>query len=246
MLHCTTRGLRPCASNSCRQKVRAKNPRWSSRRSGSRTKAPFNFEAVKIKPSSFAVSAALRNLGFSHGLRNLIVPSQRCVQPASAEQILDVVNSFVTDAFEVFDAQADLLVGIEEFFCAPADVPFGLEFRQHSLYAAEIHSIAALVGACIAGKINFAVGHNLFHDSRDIANLIILFALAHVEGLVVHALARSMQRREESPGDIFDVDEGTPGRAIALEVNASRRDGPGNQIVNHQIEAKTRGNTVSR
>ena len=45
---CAMIGFKPCASNSCWQKARAKKPRESSRRSMSITNAPFSLVSVKI------------------------------------------------------------------------------------------------------------------------------------------------------------------------------------------------------
>src|SRR5258708_28889475 len=159
--------------------------------------------------------------------------------------MFDMVDALITDAFEIFDAETDLFVGVEKLLCAAAGIPLGLKFWQQGLNAAEINFVAALVWACIPSEIDLAIRHGLFDNPRDIADLVILVAATDVERLVVNALAGGVKNSDERPRNVFDMHERTPGSAIALEIDASRGDSPCYEVVNHQVEAQTRRDAVS-
>ena len=71
----------PCASNSCRQKLRAKKPLSSSRRSSSTTKAPLSLVSVKI--TDFHSAACGR--GSRAKRRRCRKSGARILRPSSAE-----------------------------------------------------------------------------------------------------------------------------------------------------------------
>jgi len=150
-----------------------------------------------------------------------------------------MVNALVTDAFEIFDVETNLLIGVEKLSRAAAGIPFRLKFRQQSLYATEINLVAALVRARVSSEIDLAVRHGPFDNPRDIANLIVFVGATDIERLVVNAFARGVNNGDEGSRNIFNVDERTPGSAVALQIDAPRGDGPGHEVVDYQVKAQT-------
>src|SRR5258708_14377013 len=113
--------------------------------------------------------------------------------------MFDMVDALITDAFEIFDAETDLFVGVEKLLCAAAGIPLGLKFWQQGLNAAEINFVAALVWACIPSEIDLAIRHGLFDNPLDVAYLIVFLAAAAIKRLVVNALARRKKNSTKRP-----------------------------------------------
>ncbi len=86
MLAWAMSGFSPCSANSRWQNARAKNPRLSSRRSTSRTKAPLSFVSLKIM------------LGR--------LPAQRLVHSSGGEQLLQVVDPLEARTLAVLERPA--------------------------------------------------------------------------------------------------------------------------------------------
>ena len=60
----------------------------------------------------------------------------------------------------------------------------------------------------------------------------------------MHRLAGRGEDGEERAADVLDVDDGSPGRAIALEEDLARGEGPGDEVVEHDVEAQPGGDPV--
>src|SRR5258708_6911538 len=116
-----------------------------------------------------------------------------------------MIDSLVACTFEVLDAQIHLFVSLVEFARATAGVPLRLKCRKDLRNAGEIRPVATLVRTRVRRKLNRATRDRFLHDFGKVADLVILFAAAHVERLIVNQLARSFERRQERAGDIFDV-----------------------------------------
>jgi hypothetical protein len=56
-----------------------------------------------------------------------------------------------------------------------------------------------------------------------------------------HHVARRGQDGDEGSRDVFDVDDRPPGRAVALEEHLAGGEGPGDEVVEDDVEAETRG-----
>src|SRR6476661_5916184 len=179
MLACAITGFRPCCSNSCWQKARAKNPRESSRRSMSMMNAPFNFVSVKIiwiTSLSFCPiwQAFFGPLRSEHARRRGRGPAQSRVQLLVAQQPANVINPRVARTLEIFQRKVDRAVGIVKFTNSLARVPLRLECRNQPADLAAIHPVAALVGPGSRSKLNLAVGHNFLHHVREFVNAVVL------------------------------------------------------------------------
>jgi hypothetical protein len=62
----------------------------------------------------------------------------------------------------------------------------------------------------------------------------------------MNLVGRRMQGRDEGPRDVFDVHDGTPWRAVALEANRAGRIRPGNEVIEHEVEPQARRKTIGR
>src|SRR5258708_7733254 len=133
-----------------------------------------------------------------------------------------MVDALVARAFEVLDAQVHLLVRLIQFARAAPGVPLRLKCRKRPGNAGEIRAVAALVRTRIRRKFNRAARDRFLHDLGQVADLVILFAPAHVEGLVVNQVARCFERRQKAAGDIFDMYDRPPRRSIVHIEDISR------------------------
>src|SRR5215469_2260050 len=224
-------GFRPWSRNSFWQNARAKKPRSSSRGSRSRMNAPVSFVSVKIMFSS-----ALQDC--------LSVPAQRTAQAASLDAGREVVDAPEARPLELLQGQTVPAIVVRHLLGAETCIPRGLELGQEPADLAEIDAVAPLVRSCVGGVVDPAAGHDLFDDLGQLPDAAVVVVDAHIEGLVVHDVSRRVERRDEGPRDVFDVDNGAPRRAVAHE-----KDDPGghperHQVVHHQVEAHAWGGPV--
>src|SRR6185436_20570918 len=73
---------------------------------------------------------------------------------------------------------------------------------------------------------------------------VVLIVAADVEGLPAHHVAWGGQDGDEGSRDVLDVDDRPPGRAVALEEDLAGGEGPGDEVVEHDVEAETGGDPV--
>src|SRR6266481_1779750 len=233
MFACAITGLRPCSANSFWQKARAKKPRSSSRRSRSRMKAPFSLVSVKIT----ILPGRSRRDRFGK-------PAQVGPEVSHAHQLLELVDAPVARPLEVLELEPQRLVGLVELPRALARVPLRLERRQQAADLGEIGAVVALVGPRTVGEGDLATRHGLLHDLGDLADPVVLIVAPDVERLRMDRLARRGEHRQEGAADVLDVDDGPPGRAVALEKHLARGEGPGDQVVEDDVETQTRRGAV--
>src|SRR4029077_16258649 len=98
---------------------------------------------------------------------------------------------------------------------------------------AEVGAIVSRVPSSIASKGDLAAGDGLLDDLGDLPDAVVLIAPADVECLRVDCLARRGENGEEGAADVLDVDDGPPGRPVALQEHLARGEGPGDQVVEH-------------
>jgi len=118
-----------------------------------------------------------------------------------------------------------------------------VQFRNQELTKMKENQI---VQAGVGRKFDLAVRNNLFHQLRDLANLIIFGRHADVECLIVNAIAIRFEDGNIGRGDILHVNDGTPGRAVALEINLACRKSPGRQIVDDEVKSNSRRQPIGR
>src|SRR5580658_2893701 len=229
ILHWTNSAGKPLVSNSCLQNARAKKPRSSSRFSKSMRKEPFRLNSRKITRKPLVGSETSRWL--EQGWRILVLPAQCRVQLAGSEKSLNVVDTLVARAFEIFHLEPNTLVRGIQFLGAAADVPLGTEPWKNFSDKAKIDAIAAFVGASIGGIFDLATRHGFLYDLSDIADSVVLLGPADIEGLVVNELLRSFQRRDKSSRDVFNVNYRAPRGAVTFHENPPRCKCPCDKIV---------------
>src|SRR5207237_9344572 len=105
-------------------------------------------------------------------------------------------------------------------------VPPRLERRDLAADLGEVGAVVAFVGPGILREGDLAARHRLLHDLGDLADPEVLVVAPDVERLPVHDLAGRGEDGEERAADVLDVDDGSPGRAIALEEDLARGEGP--------------------
>src|SRR5438105_4877397 len=229
MLTWAITGLRPCSANSFWQKARAKKPRSSSRGSRSRMKAPFSFVSVKITilpspPRRQEVVQQARSRRHRLGK-----PAQVGSEVSHLHQLLELVDAPEARPLEILELEPHRLVRFVELPGALAGVPLGLERGQLAADLGEIGAVVAFVRSGVLREGDLAARHRLLHDLGDLADPEVLVVAPDVEGLSVHRLAGRGEDGEERAADVLDVDDGSPGRAIALEEDLARGEGPGAQ-----------------
>src|SRR5204862_6270617 len=95
------------------------------------------------------------------------------------------------------------------------------------------------------GEVARAAGARLLADLADVPDPVVVGGAPDVEGLRPHRLGRRLEDSEEGAGDVLDVDDGTPGRPVALEEDFARSERPGDEVVEHDVEAEPGRNAVS-
>src|SRR6188508_2789190 len=121
----------PCSANSSSQKVRARKPRSSARRSISIRYAP----SSRVGRNCMARSAHHRD-------RRL--PAQVLAQPARLLQLADAVDAQVPGADELVEGQPVADVRLVELLDAAAHGPLRLELRQDAGDLRAVDLIGAL------------------------------------------------------------------------------------------------------
>src|SRR5690606_32270042 len=92
---------------------------------------------------------------------------------------------------------------------------------------------------------NSAVGYNIGHNLSDVTYPIVVGGLADVERLVEYCIYRGAESCHEGSGDVFDVHDRAPRRAVRLKQDFAPRYRPGDQIVQDDVEPHPRREPVS-
>src|SRR6185312_712154 len=179
----------------------------------------------------------LSSARMSSGHHRRSAPAQIGAEPPTAEQLLKMCDALITGSFEVFQPQLGDPQSIVQLLGTFAGVPSRLEFRKQPVDLAEVDAIAAGVGAAALSVLDQASRDRLSHDLRQVADLIVLLRLSHVEGFAVYDFPRSVQYGDKGAGNVLNMHDRTPRSAIALDVNAFCGQRPRHQIVEHKIEA---------
>ena len=122
----------------------------------------------------------------------------------------------------------------------PRRVPVARERREPVVDLVELHPVAAVVAARLA-EAQFAAREHLADDLGDVAHPVVLLAVADVEDLVVHHLARRLEHAARSPCAMSSActsgRHGVPSLIIAIRFGRPRQAG---QVVQHDVEPHPR------
>src|SRR5688500_2088375 len=211
-LHWATSGSRRSASNSRRQKLRAKKPRSSSRRSSSTTYAP------------------------ASGVSANFTPEEILVELLRLHEVTDLLETRVRARLEQLDRHADPLEDFEQLLGALPHVPARGESGETARDLVEVDLVVALVAAAVPER-HRATGECLAHDRCDVAHLVVLSVGPDVEGLVVYDVARRFEHAGSRLRNVEDMHERPPRRPVGVHPDLLVAPGQSREVVDDQIEA---------
>src|SRR5262245_10629022 len=201
------------------------------------TKGSVSAEPQK-RQIAWRVAVSVTSTGTSHRLAR--DPAQVRVEPTFRQQSGDPPDPQEAIALEVVPAKTQTLERVAELDDARRDVPARREPGQRARQLAEVDPVAAGIGARALRVLDRAAGDRLPHQLRDVAHAVVLARPAHVERLSVHEPARGSEHVEARAAEVLDVHERAPRRAVALEPDPARREGPADEIVHDEVAAQAR------
>src|SRR5215475_1481163 len=155
------------------------------------------------------------------------------------------MDTEILPALEFARGQSVGATGVVEFLSAFAGRPLRLEIRESAANFVAIHAIAALVRPTAGGVLDAAPGYNFRNDLGELADAIVLFRLSNVKRLIVYGVLGRFEHANHGRDDVANVHDGTPGCAVALDVDAAGSHGRGDEIVQYQVETEARRSSVS-
>src|SRR5262249_40591006 len=140
--------------------------------------------------------------------------AQRRIKYTFRQQFLDVSDTLISGPLELLQRQAGRTVSLVKLFGTHTGIPSRLEFRQTLADLLEAHAIGSFIGTGIVRKLDGTVRHNAGDDLGQIPDAIIVGSLADIEGFIEDPLGGRLQRGDEGAGDVLDVHDRTPWRAV--------------------------------
>src|SRR6185312_1487159 len=136
------------------------------------------------------------------------------VDLARGEQVFELLQPGEGAVVEDLLGHLDLAEDIAQLGRAAFGRPLAAEVRQVLAYLGEGDAIAAGVAAARA-EAQGATREFGCHDLGDLADAVVLLVAADVEDLVMHGLARRLEREADRLADVVDMDQRPPRRAVA-------------------------------
>src|SRR5215472_2499374 len=147
-----------------------------------------------------------------------------------------MVDPEILPALQLVRGQSICAVHLVEFLSAFVGGPLRYKSGQCFPDFVAVHSVAALVRPAARSIFDAAAGYDLGNNLSELADAVVLRRLANVEGLIVNCTLRRFEHAEDGGHNVADVDNRTPGRSVALDINAARGHGRSDEIVQHQIQ----------
>src|SRR5262245_35978118 len=170
--------------------------------SGRTTTTSPTFRSRRARAAAGRISTAVLAIVHSR-------PAQLGVETALGLQPLDLVQPDVATAEELVLREVVAPVGLVELLDTLPDRPARLELRQDPLDPPEVDPVVPGVGTGALGEAGLAAGDGLHHLGH-LAHPEVLLGDTDVERLVVRALAVDLERGQEGPADVLDVDQRPP------------------------------------
>ena len=104
-------------------------------------------------------------------------------------QLLDVTDPLIARPLELVQRQPGLAVGLIELLGTASRIPLRLEFRQRAGDLLEADAVGARIRSGIRREFEAAAGHHIGDDLRQIADAVIVLAVADIERLIANALS---------------------------------------------------------
>src|SRR5215467_5703421 len=142
-----------------------------------------------------------------------------------------MVDPEILPALQLVRGQSICAVHFVEFLSTFTRGPLRNKSGQRFPDFVAVHSVAALVWPATWSVLDAAAGYDLGNNLSQFANAVVFRSLAHVEGLIVNGIPRCFEHAEHGGHNIADVDNRTPGRSVALDINAARGHGRSDEIV---------------
>src|SRR5215469_3471720 len=125
-------------------------------------------------------------------------------------------------ALQLVRTQSIRTIHVVEFLSAFARSPLRNKSGQRLPDLVAINAIATLVWPAAGSIFDAAAGHDLRNNLRQFTDAVVLRCLAHVERLVVNRCPWRFEHTEHRGHNVTDVDDRTPGGAVALDVDTAR------------------------
>lgn len=180
--------------------------------------------------------------------RRSVEPLQRRSLPISPPAMgsANARQPLVARSVESREIEPALAIGRGELGGTAPRVPLETELGEARLELGAAHAVVARIGTRAFGESDLATRHRLADDLCELADPVVLLTPADVEGLGVDGLARRAGEQEEGPADVFDVHQGTPRGAVALQDDPPGGHRPGHQVVEHDVDSQARRDAVGR
>src|SRR5690348_4662327 len=102
----------------------------------------------------------------------------------------------------------------EELYRPAFERPLRHEARQFREGARKVDPIAARIVAELSGNLDTTARQHLPDDLRDLAHRVVRVRPAYVENPMPEASGRRLDSAERGTRDVFDMNQGPPGRAV--------------------------------
>src|SRR5882762_6529007 len=165
---------------------------------------------------------------------------QLSVKYSACQKRLDMADALVPRPFEVLQRQPRQPVGLVNLLSAHARVPPRLECRQLAANFIKTHTVRPFVRAGIVGKLDRARRYDISDDLGQVPNTVVVGGLTDVECLIEYRILRRLNGGDECTGDILDMHDRPPWRAIRFQMDLSCGECPGDKIIEDNIKAHPR------
>src|SRR5882724_4495347 len=128
----------------------------------------------------------------------LFSPEKTVVNLPRSQQILQLLQACKGAVLEDFGLHVNPLEQIVKLLRPAPGVPRALEVREMFADFGERHPVAAVVRAW-RPKRELATFKSLRHDFGDFPDPVVVVRVTHVKGLIMHGLARRVQRLNDRP-----------------------------------------------
>src|SRR5215469_6472766 len=126
---------------------------------------------------------------------------------------------------EIFQSEPNGAIGIVKFLRASAGGPLSLKGWQRAAKLIAVDAVTALVRTTIGGVFHAASRNGFAHDGSQFTYAIVFIRPSDIEDLIVDGGLRRFQHGGDCSGDVSNVHNGTPRRAVALYVYSACRVG---------------------
>ena len=168
--------------------------------------------------------------------RRSLLPKELLVNLLCADQIFKLLETREGPVLEEFRGHVNPLEQFAKLLRAAPGVPDAVEGRQMFPDFFKGHPVTAIVLARRA-KRDLAAHEDFGHNFRDLSDSIVVPGITHVEHLIMHRLARGLERRDDGPADVQTVNYWPLRRAIAGHPDFLFGPGQPGEIVQHDVEA---------